>query len=256
MQLDGFTLLAQLFNFLILVYLLKKFLYKPILAAMDRRAVDIKQQLHDVESREQEATVKIAEYQNKTEQMESDRQQWLTEIKQELIEERVAQLNGLRQDIDQKRREWQQQLAQEQERFLNSLRQQLNTGVCHISRQVLAEFADATLEDQLLTVFIGRLHELSADEQQLLVESCTSSGEITISSAFKFNEPQCMRMKNTLQDLVGKAIQIHVDTQPDLICGIEISTAEQQIAWNISDYLEQLEEQFTRRLNHDLVQVD
>ena len=43
MQVDVFTLIAQIVNFLILVYLLKRFLYRPVLDAMDRREADIAQ---------------------------------------------------------------------------------------------------------------------------------------------------------------------------------------------------------------------
>ena len=50
MKIDWFTVIAQIINFLVLMWLLKRLLYKPILAAIDERETNIKNQLLDAES--------------------------------------------------------------------------------------------------------------------------------------------------------------------------------------------------------------
>ena len=55
MLINPFTVLAQLVNFLILVWLLKRFLYKPILHAIDEREKGIAAQLAQAEGKVAEA---------------------------------------------------------------------------------------------------------------------------------------------------------------------------------------------------------
>ena len=55
MLIDWFTVAAQAVNFLILVWLLKRFLYKPILGAMDAREQRIASRLRQAETEKAEA---------------------------------------------------------------------------------------------------------------------------------------------------------------------------------------------------------
>jgi len=55
MQINWFTVIAQLFNFILLVWLMKRFLYKPIMAAIDEREKKIKAQLNDTTAQKAEA---------------------------------------------------------------------------------------------------------------------------------------------------------------------------------------------------------
>jgi F-type H+-transporting ATPase subunit b len=51
MLIDWFTVGAQVVNFLILVWLLKRFLYKPILHAIDERERRIAKELADADTK-------------------------------------------------------------------------------------------------------------------------------------------------------------------------------------------------------------
>ena len=55
MLIDWFTVGAQALNFLILVWLLKRFLYKPILHAIDEREKRIAKELADADAKKAEA---------------------------------------------------------------------------------------------------------------------------------------------------------------------------------------------------------
>ena len=55
MLIDWFTVGAQALNFIILVWLLKRFLYKPILNAVDAREKRIAAELADADAKKAEA---------------------------------------------------------------------------------------------------------------------------------------------------------------------------------------------------------
>jgi len=70
MNIDWLTVAAQVVNFLILVYLLKRFLYKPVIAAMDRREARIRDRLEKAREREQEAQSRAESYESAQAELE------------------------------------------------------------------------------------------------------------------------------------------------------------------------------------------
>src|ERR1035441_4382574 len=73
MLIDWFTIGAQALNFLILVWLLKHFLYKPILNAIDAREKRIAKELADAAAKKAEAQKEQDEFQKKNEEFDKQR---------------------------------------------------------------------------------------------------------------------------------------------------------------------------------------
>jgi len=261
MQLDGFTLIAQVVNFLILVYLLKRFLYRPVLAAMERREATINVRLEEAASREQTATEAIAAYRAKTEALAEQHKYLLAQIKTETEQERTQQLQAVRHDIEQLRQRWQQELMQEQTQFMQDIRQQLSRNVCQISRQMLADLAAAELEDQLITVLLQQLQQLDPAQQQTLAQSCriadAESAEIIITSAFTMTPEQQQRVREAMQQLLHQdSLLLHFQQQQELICGIRLDTPQQTLSWSISDYIDQCEKQLSASFTQQQAQLN
>jgi len=78
MLIDWFTIGAQALNFLILVWLLKRFLYKPILHAVDAREKRIAGELADADAKKAEAQKERDEFQHKNEEFDQQRAALLT----------------------------------------------------------------------------------------------------------------------------------------------------------------------------------
>lgn len=75
MLIDWFTLIAQLVNFLILAWLLKRFLYHPIVAALDAREKKIASELQHATMVEDEAKKSMSELKQKHDALDKQRTQ-------------------------------------------------------------------------------------------------------------------------------------------------------------------------------------
>src|SRR5665647_469211 len=73
MLIDWFTVGAQALNFVVLVWLLKHFLYKPVLDAIDAREKQIAAQLADAEAKKAEAKKERDEFQRKNDDFDQQR---------------------------------------------------------------------------------------------------------------------------------------------------------------------------------------
>src|SRR5208282_513377 len=100
MLIDWFTVGAQALNFIILVWLLKRFLYKPILHAVDAREKRIAAELADADARKAEAQKERDEFQRKNEEFEQQRATLLNKAMDEAKAERRRLLGDARKAAD------------------------------------------------------------------------------------------------------------------------------------------------------------
>src|ERR1700728_1559372 len=100
MLIDWFTVGAQALNFIILVWLLKRFLYQPILNAIDAREQRISAQLADAQANKAEASAERAEFQRKNEALEQQRATLLSRASDEANAERQRLIGEARAAAD------------------------------------------------------------------------------------------------------------------------------------------------------------
>lgn len=252
MNFDPFTFLAQMINFVILLVLLQRFLYKPILEAMHRREEKIAARFQEAEEKAQEAAREAALFHEKHHGLEENRAKLLSEAAAAARLHHKRLLDDAREEVDLTRDRWFAALASEKALYLESLRQQVLKQVFSIVRRSLKDLANSTLEDQIVLVFSQRLQQLGEAEKISLVQAIQSSeGTAVVRSAFGLNERQQMSLKHLLYELFDVELQVTFEDEPGLICGLELEIYAHRISWSLYDYLDTLEQQLA-----DLFETD
>src|ERR1700688_2249451 len=100
MLIDWFTVGAQVLNFVILVWLMKRFLYKPIIHAIDAREERIATELADGAAKKAEAQKERDEFQHKNEEFDQQRAALLSQAADEAKTERQRLLDEARKAAD------------------------------------------------------------------------------------------------------------------------------------------------------------
>lgn len=250
MLFDWFTLAAQLVNFLILVWLLKRFLYKPILNAIDEREKLIAMHLQDAESIKAEASKELDNYQQKNSLFDEQRQELLNQAIGEVNTERQRLLEQTRNEVETLRLRLMETLQAEQLNMSSEIIRRTRTEVFAIARKTLADLASVDLEDQMASVFIRRLKTLNPDERKSLYSALKSPvPKIAIRSTFDLLPAQQSDIQNALKSALNLATDIQFETAPHLVSGIELITNGYKVAWTIEDYLGSLETHITQLLN-------
>ncbi|MEA3146797.1 MAG: F-type H+-transporting ATPase subunit b [Verrucomicrobiota bacterium] len=241
MLIDWFTVAAQAVNFLILVWLLKRFLYQPVLAAIDEREKRISIQLQDAEKKKAQALQEQTDFLHKNEEFEQQRSALLLEATTTAKTEREKLLEMARRDSEELRSKLKKSLADE----LDNLNQKIETlavqEVFSVVRKTLADLADVNLEERMTNTFIRRLHEQNDRPIEELKASLQSAPKrVLVRSASALPLPQKTAIEGTVKELFGQGTGIDFETKADLISGIELTANGQKIAWSIGDYLKSL----------------
>jgi F-type H+-transporting ATPase subunit b len=248
MQIDWFTLVAQIVNFLILVGLLWRFLYGPIIRAMSEREARIAARLRDAARVREEAEREALAYHEKNRDIEARRKELLTHAREEAEARRLALLDEARQEVELQRAGWREALRREQEAFLGELRRKTGEQLLAVARRALADLADEDLERQVLDVFLRRLQALGPAIRGTMAEAIRDAGEAVICTAFPLPASEQERLTRAIQEELADGAEVRFEVLPDLLCGIELRSHSHRLGWNLGTYLEAIEEDFLRAI--------
>ena len=106
MEFDWLTFGFEIVNFLVLVWLLHRLLYRPVLAMIQRRRDEIAAAARAAEAQQAEAEQRKAEYDRRLEDWAGERAGARRELDEELERERQRRLQALEAELaDRRRRE-------------------------------------------------------------------------------------------------------------------------------------------------------
>jgi F-type H+-transporting ATPase subunit b len=252
MPVDWFTVIAQAINFLILVWLLKRFLYKPILHAIDEREKGIAAQLAEAEAKIAEAQQERDDFQHKNEAFDQARAALLKKATDEANAGRQRLLDDARKDADSLRAKRQDALRSEQRNLTQEITRWTQKEVFAVSRKTLADLATTSLEERMGEVFVHRLRALTgAAKEQFAAALKASTRPARVRSAFDLPPAQRNAIESAVKETFGAETQVQFETAPELVSGIELSTNGQKVAWSIADYLATLEKSAGELLQED-----
>ncbi|MBB1437171.1 F0F1 ATP synthase subunit B [Shewanella sp. SG41-4] len=245
MLIDWFTVFAQVINFLVLVWLLKRFLYRPILNAIDAREQRIAAQIADTDAKGIEADLRCEEFQQKNTDFEQQKTTRMNQLRDETKAERARLLEAVRVESEELRRKLQIALKNEQLDLQGAISRGARDEIFSIARKVLGDLAGTTLEAAMTEVFINRLHSLNDEEVATLQSAISppmnvSTQAILVRTAFALPKQQCSLVEVAIKKILDHDLPIRFETEPDVISGIELSINGQKISWSINEYLSSL----------------
>jgi len=243
MLIDWFTVGAQLINFLVLVWLLKRFLYRPVLDAIDAREKKIAAELAQAASAEQAAQQERLLYTQQQQQLDHEREQVLQQARDKAKAESAQIVAQAREAAAALKTRQQNTLAAEQAALASELARRTRAEVFALARDALHDMADSELEAQLLQVFIRRLQdaENSASLRAQLAHNGQQSNAI-VTSAFPLQPAQQQLIGSVLQHSLQRELALQFELQPALLAGIELTIGGYKLGWSLNSYLSGLQE--------------
>jgi F-type H+-transporting ATPase subunit b len=242
MLIDWFTVGAQAINFLILVWLMRRFLYNPILDAIDARENRIAAELADADAKRDAAQKQSDDFQHKNEAFDQQRAALLSQATDEVKIERQRLLGEARSDANDLRAKRQETLRREQQSLTSEITRRTREEVFAIARKTLTDLAGADLEKRMSDVFIRRMRELNGEAKDRFANALRSSSVPTVvRSTFDLPAEQRAAIQLAVNETFAVDIQLRFDTAPTVISGIELTANGYKVGWSIAEYLMSLE---------------
>jgi F-type H+-transporting ATPase subunit b len=239
---DWFTVAAQAVNFVVLVWLLRRFLYGPITRAMEERQRGIDEQIEATDRLRDEAAAEGEQLRAERERFDAEREERERALREELDDERRAALAAAREEADQLRDRWRAAVERERDGFLQELRQEAGGQIIEVSRSALRELADEHLETRVIERFLLRLDQLDDDQRRTLEGAADGQdGPVEVRTAFEVPDALQGRITDTVRARLEQEHRVVFTEDPRLLCGIELRVGGYALAWSLEDHLDELE---------------
>ena len=243
MLINWFTVIAQIVNFLILVFLLKYFLYDRIVKAMDEREQRIQLRLKEAEAKKQEAEQEAEAYGKKNRDFDAKWEEMLAQAKDEAGARRKELTEEARQAVTKQRSVWLEAIQRDKKSFVQDLRKMAGSQVYTIARKAFRDLADEDVEQRTINAFLVHLNAMSKKTREAIATSIKESGdELIVRSAFEMPPKMREKITGSLRRKIADGIEIRYEAAPELIMGVELKIRGHKIAWSLEDYLDTLEE--------------
>jgi F-type H+-transporting ATPase subunit b len=249
---DWFTVCAQVLNFLILVWLLKRYLYKPVLAAIDAREQKVAARIVDAETQDKKTQAASDDLRQRNEAFDHEREGLMRKAAEQGAAERQRLFDSARQDSQLLRVKLAQQLDAERAELGRQLSARTQAEVFTLTRKALSELAGTSLEDRMIEVLIDRLRTLP--EQQKL--ALAGAAAVLVRSAQDPSAAVRTKLEAAIHECLDANVVVRFDTAPELIGGLDLSVDGIKLAWSVSDYLSTLAQDATAIAATELAHAD
>ena len=235
MSIDWVTVLAQIANFLVLVWLLKRFLYRPILDGIDAREAEIAARMGEADRAREQAAAAEADFVARQQALQAERDDLAERVRDQAQQQRDALLAQAHDRLEQERRETRTQLARERERFTAALYEASGETLYLLAGRALRDLADARLEAQIARHVVGRLTPLS-DELATAVEHADKA---VVTTQSPLPEPEREAIREVLAEaLPGLAVRFESDDGQSP--GLDLRLGSLQLDWTVDSYTDEL----------------
>ncbi len=242
MSIDWFTFAAQIVNFLILVGLLRYFLYGPIVRTMQDRERRVTQKLSDAETARAAAEQQRKQLEAETQSLEQQRDHLLDQAAQEAEAERQRLVRDARNEDESRRKQWKQSFEREQHELVSATQSHIQSMSLQAARHTLSRLSDTDLQSQVCRVLIRQLQSLDESQCNDVQSQLDDSQSVLVRSAMLLGEEDRQQLTDAIRQTFQQAFDLHFETDESLVCGIEIDAGSYSLRWNAADTLNQMED--------------
>lgn len=236
MEFDGTTFALEIINFLVLIWLLQHFLYKPVTTAIARRQGGIEKTLADAQATRSDADALKLQYENRRVEWEQEKAQARQQLQQEMAAERIRLMTALLASLDEERnklRALEQRRAMEQRQRLEAAaRAEGGRFAAHL----LSRLAGAELEERIRRILLEDLPQLPEQQRQALRTAGLAEG-VKITSAYPLDQSQRADLNEALDRLVGRPVACTFEQDTELVAGLRLSLGPWMLRSSLLDEL-------------------
>ena len=242
MGFDLVTFLAQIVNLFVLVWLLKRFLYRPILAVIEKRQKEICDKIQTAENMQLQSENERKKWENEKQAYELEHQKELNQITQELAEKRKEGLTEIKSSLQRQRLKMQNDLLAEMDALQVDIGHFIATNFIQLANQALSELSNCCPLDQAIRLFLDKLKNLEKNDKNNINIILKKQNVIFINSSDSLTKKQAQEITELIQKtfILPPKCKIKFNVMSDLILGLEMRVGDISIEWNLKAYLNTL----------------
>ncbi|HVX12774.1 MAG TPA: F0F1 ATP synthase subunit delta [Pirellulales bacterium] len=220
MNVQFWTFLFEMFNFVVVAFVLHRVLYRPLHEAIDRRRQATEQAQAEAGQAQRDAAALQARLESERREAESRREELVREAHRQAEAEAQRLLDDARRHAREQAEDLRRQLAHERDQGLSAARQQLVGLAVDLADRFLRQSADRSLHSQLVSRLVTELEVESSTERRKVRMAWTEDEPAVIETAEELDQQNVDRIAAAVANVVGQQVTIQIKSKPALISGV------------------------------------
>lgn len=237
MAFDWTTFALEMINFLVLVWILKRFLYQPVLKTIAERRSGIERTLQEAQEKETDALALKTQYESRLADWEQEKLAARAHLNAEIAAERQRQMESLGKELTIERERNSAQDAHKLETLKRELTTHCNIQARQFASRLLAKLAGPELEARLIDLFIEEIAALPEEKITTIQLGLDGHGIGQVISAYPLSEEQRQKIIKTIDDHIEIHSQLEFVQNKDLLAGLRVSLGAWQLDLSLAGEL-------------------
>jgi F-type H+-transporting ATPase subunit b len=243
MSIDWITVAAQIANFLVLVWLLKRFLYRPILDGIDAREAQITARMEEAQHAKDKAAATEVAYNDELRALHVAQSDLTQTVRKKAEEQRDVMLAEARQRMEREHASWQAHLDDEARHYTQRMHRAGAEALLSLTRKALTDLADETLEARMAQHLVSKIKPMAEDLNR-------AAGQAKLAVVTSHQPLSAPAQDGLTAELRALFPQVKVDfrTDPDQSPGLALRIGGAHLSWTVESYIDGLEALITEQL--------
>jgi F-type H+-transporting ATPase subunit b len=250
LDLDGATLLFQIVNFLVLLWLLNRFLFRPLRQKLGERRTTISDTLQNARDQEVEAAQLRKIWEERQRQAELQAEEILQQAQREAEERRAELLEEARLQMDRLMEDMRSDLERQRDELLAVSYDDILDAIINLSGNVVQSVTTRRTHDDLVTNFAASIFQMpqsAVEEYRRLMVGRVPTAFVT--TPVPLTPDQTRTLADTLSSLIDRRVELQVHVEPELVAGLQVRLADKLIDNSVRNQLNRIRE----RVRQDLM---
>ncbi|WP_343116104.1 F0F1 ATP synthase subunit delta [Ostreiculturibacter nitratireducens] len=238
MQIDWWTLAIQTINFIVVVWLLTRFLYRPVKDVIAKRQAIAEEALSGARKKTEEAEEARRNYEEERSNLAAAQREREAELHTEMEKERQAAIGEAKKQADHLLADAKERIEREREEALDALREEITSLAADLAAKALAGAGMAGAGEAMLERVARHLSALPEKDLTELKEDAARAGaSVVVTSAAPIPDDEQSRWRSRLRELIGQGARIEFEVKPEIIGGVELHFAHGVLSFSIAEAL-------------------
>ncbi len=236
MSIDWITVAAQIANFLVLVWLLKRFLYRPILDGIDAREAEITERMGEAARLKETAAATRKDYTEKLHALQVEQAVMAETIRKEAEQKRDTMLAEAQSRMAQEVAAWHADRDAQAQQYKVGLDRAAAGALLALTRKALDDLADETLEARMAAHLLA---QITPDDKDLMQAAGQASTATVLS---------CEAMPGEVKDTISSKLEtvfgsmrITFEVDAEQSPGMILRIGGAELSWTVDSYIEGLQ---------------
>jgi F-type H+-transporting ATPase subunit b len=256
LNIDLFTVVAEIINFLVLAVALYFILFKPIVKRMDENAKRRAELLTTAEEMNQQAEDNLALIVGRLDNLDKEIEVHLENAKSLMQAESEALLDATKTEAESILIDAEKEVVKLQQQGIEDFHEKLVNGILNISKQVLTQTTPAEVHDNLVNELIEKIWDMGKQDMhqvRTVRDSLTErTPTVRVASAKALTPDQQRALIRPVSALADRNVNMEIDVDPDLISGIRVHLGDLIVTNNLAVELNNLKTDIAKLIDESL----